>query len=123
MKSFLLAMLFGLSACGQSMIDELNAETVDLKIENRTSENLYYFAYADCGANNWIHVIDDDKFVASFDDITERFLDPGCYDLYVETESGCWAENSTDQNVDPGFIFTWTITDDSMNCSVWDEIF
>ncbi len=110
----MLTVLFLLMACGTS--DDLIDETILLTVENRCGAQLWYFQYSECGADDWVEVIASDEYVPDGSDVTSIDLDPGCYDLYVEDEYGCWAENNTDGNVPAGSEFFWTVYEADLNC-------
>jgi hypothetical protein len=61
-------------------------------------------------------VIPADVYVADGDSISSRDLPPGCYDLYVEDEFGCWSNNDTDGNLRGGLEFTWTVFPRDLVC-------
>lgn len=89
---------------------------IDLTVENQSNAQLWYFNYADCGSDRYTAVIASDEYVADGDSVSAYGINPGCYDLYVEDEYGCYADNSTDTNVEGGMVFTWTITEDQLFC-------
>ena len=113
MARFLAATLILLSACSNSSDIE---DYIDLVVENRTGAQLWYFSYVDCGSDGFTGVIASDEYVADGSDVTAFDLDPGCYDLYVEDEFGCFTENSTDGNVEGGMAFIWTVTENDLTC-------
>lgn len=100
------------TGCGGSEIDDF----IDLVIENRTGSQIWIFSYADCGSDEYTGVIADDEYLADGDDLSAVNLEPGCYDLYVEDELGCFSENSTDGNVAGGIAFTWTVRQSDLTC-------
>lgn len=107
-------LVFG--ACASSAQKEAE-ETVLLTVENRVGAQLWYFQHAPCGANNYTDVIASDEFVADGDDVSSRNLDPGCYDLYVEDEFGCFSETDTEGNLAPGIEYTWTVREQDLTCN------
>jgi hypothetical protein len=103
------------TGCGGAA-DDLLENSVDLTVENRSGAEIWYFQYSGCGEDLWTEVIADDEYVANGDDVTAYLLDPGCYDLYVEDEFGCFSGNSTDGNLEGGLVFTWTVTQGDFTC-------
>lgn len=93
-------------------------DTIILTIENRTGAQLWNFQYRECGAalGDGTEVIDQSEFVANGSDVSSVELDPGCYDIYVQDEFACWAENSTDGNIAGGNEFTWTVVEANLTC-------
>ena len=98
--------------------DDIVDDKVGLPVENRSGAQLWYFQYRSCGASEdpWIEVIADDEYVANGSDVTSADLTPGCYDLYVEDELACWAENATDGNLAAGLEFIWTVVEANLTC-------
>ena len=114
-----LAAALALTGCPAGVGDDDDVEdTILLTVENRTGAQLWYFQYRACGASDdaWIEVIEDDEYVANGSDVSSIDLDPGCYDLYVEDEYACSAENSTDGNVAGGDEFIWTVVEANLTC-------
>lgn len=107
--------VISLVACTSETQKQID-RTILLTIENRSGADLWYFQYSSCGMDDWVEVIASDEYVADGDDVSSADLDPGCYELYVEDEYGCWSENDTDGNVKAGFEFTWTLTSSDMSC-------
>ena len=111
-----LLMTLSLTGCPEE--GSIEEETILLTIENRSGLQIWYFQYRACGATDepWIEVIEDDEYLADGSDLSSIDLEPGCYDLYVEDELGCTAENSTDGNLAAGLEFTWTVLDSDFVC-------
>jgi hypothetical protein len=114
-----LGMVAVLAVACTSVEQERIERTIALTVENRTGWELWYFQYSDCGAEDWWEVIGETEYVADGDDVSSGDLTPGCYDLYVEDECGCYAYNSTDGNVRAGLEFTWHLTDAQMTCTIF----
>lgn len=115
MKQFLLATAFAavLPSCA---IDDSYLDYIDLVVENRVGAELWYFDYAACGTEQWFEALDWDEVVDHGDDAEARNLDPGCYELYVEDEWGCWAFHDTGGNVEGGDAFYWTVKERDLYC-------
>lgn len=111
----LVASLTFLAACGETEKNRIE-RTILLTVENRTGAQLWFFSYADCGSDNYVGVIASDEYVADGDDVSSPDLEPGCYDLYIEDEFGCFSDNSTDGNVAGGLEFTWTAKANDLIC-------
>jgi hypothetical protein len=110
-----LSCALGLAGCGETEKQRID-RTILLTVENRTGAQLWYFSHADCGSDEYTGVIASDEFVADGDSVSSGDLEPGCYDLYVEDEFGCFAETSTDGNVEGGQEFTWTAKANDLRC-------
>ncbi|MCA9488388.1 MAG: hypothetical protein KC621_00650 [Myxococcales bacterium] len=106
------------TAC-TSATQERIERTILLTVENRSGAQLWYFQYSGCGIDDWFEVIASDEYVPDGADVSSVDLDPGCYELYVEDEYGCWSENDTDGNVKGGFEFTWTVRASDMTCPLY----
>jgi hypothetical protein len=107
--------LFLLAACTSAEQDRIS-RTVVLTVENETGGQMWEFDYRECGSSQWFYVIDSDEYVANGDPVSTRELSPGCYELYVEDEYGCYADTDTDGNVKGGQEFTWTVRGADMVC-------
>ena len=111
----LVACLTALAACGETEKQQLE-RTILLTVENRTGAQLWFFSYADCGSENYEGVIAGDEYVADGDDVSSPDLEPGCYDLYIEDEFGCFSDHTTDGNVPGGQEFLWTAKANDLTC-------
>jgi hypothetical protein len=111
----LLLCLAALSACGETEKQRID-RTILLTVENRTGAQLWYVSYADCGSDNYAGLLYSDEYLADGDDISSDELEPGCYDLYIEDEFGCFSDNTTDGNLPGGQEFTWTAKANDLTC-------
>lgn len=100
----------------QSKEERRIEESIELIVENMTNAQLWYFSYADCGSDDYTGVIGSDEYVADGDDVSSGNLRPGCYRLYIEDEYGCFSNNNTDGNIEPGLAFIWTAKANDMRC-------
>ena len=90
--------------------------TILLTVENRTGAQLWYFSYADCGSEDYTGLLASDEYLADGDDLSSGNLPPGCYDLYIEDEFGCFSSTTTEGNVEGGQEYTWTAQMNDLRC-------
>jgi len=107
--------LFLLALACTSAADKRIDRTITLTVDNQTGNQLWVFDYTGCGEDDWYYVIASDEYVANGDKVSERNLDPGCYEIFVEDEEGCYAETDTG-NVRGGQKYTWTLRSDDLYC-------
>ncbi|MBA2322255.1 MAG: hypothetical protein H0V89_14015 [Deltaproteobacteria bacterium] len=89
--------------------------SVLLTVENRAGAGLYFFQHAPCGSDDWTDVIASDEFLPDGEDLSTGNLEPGCYDLYVEDEFACSAENTSGER-EEGTAFIWTVEETDLVC-------
>ena len=116
---FLVGSVVSLVACNSEPEESWSDKKIVLTVENRTAAQLWYFSYAPCGTDNYKGVIASDEYVAAGDDVSSPYLNPGCYDLFIEDQYGCYATTTTDGNVRAGFEFIWTARVVDLTCPYW----
>ena len=88
---------------------------VVLTMENRTSGALKLFAFSRCDKDEWTEVVMPGGSTPPGSDVSVQ-TDPGCYDVYVKDEFGCFSYGSSGSTIGAGVEQTWTVKDGDLVC-------
>lgn len=111
--ALLSSLLFGCGSGDDGYYYEDDVDYAVLKIENRSDSNLTEFLFSNCGREEWTRVIMNGGETHPGSD-TAVEVQPGCYDIYLEDEYGCYILEPGEASLAAGIMLTLTVT--GFNC-------